>query len=106
MAGADRDVSHPRIGVIGGWIAVRELGRAAAGAGVNENQVLAPVGRIDVAIDGQGQRQVGADGVREGQAIKALVRAAFYGDADDWKGMVAGQSLAACRQAIAGLTRG
>ena len=40
-----------------------------------------------------------------GQAIKAEMRAAFYGDADDWKGMVAGQSLAACRQAIAGLRR-
>lgn len=39
-----------------------------------------------------------------GQAIKAKVRAAFYGDADDWKGMVAGQSLLATRQAIAGLS--
>ncbi|MFO1012167.1 MAG: M14 family metallopeptidase [Caulobacteraceae bacterium] len=38
-------------------------------------------------------------------AIKAALRDAFYGDADDWKGMVAGQSLIACRQAIAGLTR-
>jgi hypothetical protein len=37
--------------------------------------------------------------------IKALVRAAFYGDADDWKGMVCGQSLAATRQAVAGLAR-
>jgi len=35
--------------------------------------------------------------------IKAQIRAAFYGDADDWKGMVAGQSLLAIRQAIAGL---
>jgi len=42
----------------------------------------------------------------QGQEIKALVRGAFYGDADDWKGMVAGQSLAACRQAVAGLRRG
>jgi hypothetical protein len=39
----------------------------------------------------------------QGQAIKAQIRAAFYGDADDWKGMVAGQSLLACKQAIAGL---
>ena len=39
-----------------------------------------------------------------GRAIKAQIRAAFYGDADDWKGMVAGQSLLATRQAIAGLT--
>jgi hypothetical protein len=40
----------------------------------------------------------------QGAAIKAQIRAAFYGDADDWKGMVAGQSLLAVRQAIAGLT--
>ena len=36
-------------------------------------------------------------------AIKAQLRAAFYGDADDWKGMVAGQSLLVCRQALAAL---
>jgi len=40
----------------------------------------------------------------QGKAIKAQVRAAFFGDADDWKGMVAGQSLLATRQAVAGLT--
>jgi len=39
----------------------------------------------------------------QGQAIKAQIRDAFYGDADDWKGMVAGQSLLAIRQALAGL---
>jgi len=38
-----------------------------------------------------------------GQSIKADIRAAFFGDSADWKGMVAGQSLLACRQAIAGL---
>ncbi len=40
----------------------------------------------------------------EARPIKAHVRAAFYGDADDWKGMVAGQSLTAARQAVAGLS--
>jgi hypothetical protein len=40
-----------------------------------------------------------------GREIKAQMRAAFYGDADDWKGMVAGQSLLACKQALAGLAR-
>jgi hypothetical protein len=39
-----------------------------------------------------------------GRAIKAQVREAFYGDADDWKGMVAGQSLLVTRQAIKGLS--
>jgi hypothetical protein len=38
-----------------------------------------------------------------GQSIKAQVRAAFYCDHDDWKGMVVAQSMLACRQAIAGL---
>ena len=41
----------------------------------------------------------------QGKAIKQQVREAFYGDTDDWKGMVAGQSLHACRQALAGLQR-
>jgi len=38
-----------------------------------------------------------------GRAIQSQVRDAFFGDTDDWKGMVAGQSLLACRQAAAGL---
>ena len=41
----------------------------------------------------------------EGRAIKAQMRAAFYCDDDWWKGMIAGQSLLTCRQAIAGLMR-
>jgi hypothetical protein len=41
----------------------------------------------------------------EGRKIKTQIRAAFYGDADDWKGMVAGQSLLTCRQALAALQR-
>jgi len=40
----------------------------------------------------------------QGREIKRQMRDAFFGDADDWKGMVAGQSLLACRQAIRGLT--
>ncbi len=39
----------------------------------------------------------------QGREIKRAMREAFFGDADDWKGMVAGQSLLACRQAIRGL---
>lgn len=41
----------------------------------------------------------------KGQAIKQQVRAVSYGDCDEWKGMVAGQSLLVCRQALAGLAR-
>jgi hypothetical protein len=39
----------------------------------------------------------------EGRRIKQQVRDAFYGDTDDWKGMVAGQSLMTCREALRGL---
>ena len=39
----------------------------------------------------------------QGRAIKTQIRDAFYGDADDWKGMVAGQSLLVTHQAIKGL---
>jgi hypothetical protein len=39
----------------------------------------------------------------QGRTIKAEVRDAFFGDADDWKGMIAGQSLLATRQALKGL---
>lgn len=38
-----------------------------------------------------------------GRAIKAEIRNAFYGDQDDWKGMVAGQSLTVIKQALAEL---
>ncbi|HEY1414344.1 MAG TPA: M14 family metallopeptidase [Caulobacteraceae bacterium] len=40
----------------------------------------------------------------QGREIKRAIRAAFYGDTQTWKGMVAGQSLLACRQAIKGLS--
>jgi len=40
----------------------------------------------------------------EGRQIKAQMRAAFYCETDYWKGMVAGQSLIACRQALGGLS--
>jgi Protein of unknown function (DUF2817) len=42
----------------------------------------------------------------EGRAIKQQIRAAFYGDTPDWKGMIAGQALLACRQALSGLSEG
>ena len=38
-----------------------------------------------------------------GQAIKGQIRNAFYADTADWKGMIAGQALLACRQAVEGL---
>jgi hypothetical protein len=39
-----------------------------------------------------------------GQSIQKQVRDAFFGDSEDWKGMILGQSLLAMRQAISGLS--
>lgn len=39
----------------------------------------------------------------QGDLIRRQVRDAFYGDRDDWKGIVTGQSLLAIRQAFMGL---
>jgi hypothetical protein len=39
----------------------------------------------------------------EGRDIKAMIRAVFYGDADDWKDMIFAQALDAQRRALAGL---
>jgi len=39
----------------------------------------------------------------EAAPIKAEIRRCFYGDVDDWKGMVTGQSLLAVRQTLIGL---
>jgi hypothetical protein len=39
----------------------------------------------------------------QGREIKAMVRDAFYGDQDDWKGMIFEQALAAERNALRGL---
>ena len=38
-------------------------------------------------------------------AIKQAVRETFYGDADDWRGMVLGQARTAALQAVCGLQK-
>ncbi|HEV2363997.1 MAG TPA: M14 family metallopeptidase [Caulobacteraceae bacterium] len=62
-------------------------------------EVLTAV-RADAWLHAHSNRESG-----QWAAIKRQVRDAFYGDADDWKGMIAGQSLIACRQALAALDR-
>jgi hypothetical protein len=61
------------------------------------NEVLLAV-RADAWLHGHGD-PLSPDAA----PLKARIRDAFYGDADDWKGMVAGQSLLAVRQAMGGL---
>lgn len=48
----------------------------------------------------------GRFGTPEEARIKAQIRSAFYGDTPEWKGMIAGQSLLAARQAVSGLCEG
>ena len=57
--------------------------------------------RADCWLHAHGDPQADA-----AKPIKKQIRRAFYGDRDDWKGMVAGQSLLAVRQALAGLANG
>jgi hypothetical protein len=57
--------------------------------------------RADAWLHARGKLQT-----PQADAIKTQIRTAFYGDAPDWKGMIAGQSLLACRQAVAGLGLG
>jgi Protein of unknown function (DUF2817) len=45
----------------------------------------------------------GTPGTLHDHPIKTQIRSAFYGEAPDWKGMIAGQALLTCRQAIGGL---
>ena len=45
----------------------------------------------------------GAVDSKEGRALKALIRDAFYGDTDDWKAMVFEQGVGAQRAALEGL---
>ncbi len=45
----------------------------------------------------------GAVDSKEGRALKRQMRDAFYGDTDDWKGMIFEQGVAAQRAALRGL---
>jgi hypothetical protein len=79
-------------------LAHAEVTGMALEVGTQELMAVLNALRADAWLHANGDPQSEA-----GRAIKAQIRAAFYGDADDWKGMAAGQSLLACRQALAGL---
>jgi hypothetical protein len=81
-------------------LAHAEVTGMALEVGTQELMTVLNALRADAWLHGHGDPLSDA-----AKPIKAQIRDAFYGDADDWKGMVAGQSLVACRQAIAGLKR-
>jgi hypothetical protein len=101
MAGGDSssaDISGDGLSAAPGLLAQAEVTGMAMEFGTRPlNAVLTAV-RADNWLHAHGD-----PASPEGRAIKAQVRDAFFGDADDWKGMVCGQSLLATRQAVKGL---
>ena len=79
-------------------LAHAEVTGMALEVGTQETMTVLNALRADAWLHAHGDLQS-----EQGKAIKAQIRDAFYGDADDWKGMVAGQSLLAVKQALAGL---
>jgi hypothetical protein len=79
-------------------LAHAEVTGMALEVGTQETMTVLNALRADAWLHAHGDLES-----EQGKAIKAQIRDAFYGDADDWKGMVAGQSLLAVKQALAGL---
>ncbi len=81
-----------------GLLAHAEVTGMALEVGTRDSRTVINSLRADAWLHTYGDLQS-----EQGRAIKAQIRDAFYGDQDDWKGMVAGQSLTAIQQALAGL---
>ena len=95
------DVSGDGLSAAAGLLPHAEVTGMALEIGTVETMVVLQALRADNWLHAYGDVR-SADAV----PIKKQIRDAFYGDADDWKGMVAGQSLLATRQALAGLAAG
>lgn len=93
------DISGDGLGAAPGLLGQAEVTGIALEVGTKSVMEVLDALRADAWLHAHGD-----PASEQGRAIKAKIRDAFYGDADDWKGMVAGQSLLAIKQAIAGLT--
>ena len=94
------DISGDGLSAAPGVLPHAEVTGMALEVGTQSPSKVRQALRADAWLHGHGD-PTGPDAA----AIKAQIRDAFYGDADDWKGMVAGQSLLVCRQALAALGR-
>jgi hypothetical protein len=92
------DITGDNLGALAGLLPHAQCTGMALEVGTRSLMEVLTALRADAWLHANGDLES-----RRARAIKAQVRDAFYGDADDWKGMVAGQSLLATRQAIAGL---
>ena len=92
------DITGDNLGALGALLPHAEVTGMALEFGTQSLIEVLTALRADAWLHAHGDL-----GSAQGRAIKAQVRDAFYGDADDWKGMVAGQSLLATRQAIRGI---
>jgi hypothetical protein len=93
------DITGDSLGALGALLPHAEVTGMALEIGTQSLIEVLTALRADAWLHAHGDL-----GSPQGLRIKAQVRDAFYGDADDWKGMVAGQSLLATRQAINGLS--
>jgi hypothetical protein len=91
----------------GDWVgAAPELLKGVKVTGIAlEFGTLEVLNVLDALVADNWLHSHGAVDSPEGRAIEAQLRAAFYPDSDIWKGMILGQSLVACRQAVLGLQR-
>jgi Protein of unknown function (DUF2817) len=89
----------------GGWIgaAPKLLPHAVVTAIALEFGTVEPLAVLDALRSDNWVHAHGDPLSTQGAAIKSDVTKAFYVDSDFWRGMVLGQSLMVCRQAIAGL---
>jgi hypothetical protein len=92
------DITGDNLGALGGLLPQAEVTGMALEFGTRSLIDVLTALRADAWLHAHGDLDSA-----QGRAIKAQVRDAFYGDADDWKGMVAGQCLLATRQAIKGI---
>ncbi len=93
------DIKGDNLGAAPELLAHAEVTGMALEVGVLDLNATLSALRADAWLHGYGD-----PASPEGREIKRAIRDAFYGDSETWKGMVAGQSLLACRQAIKGLS--
>jgi hypothetical protein len=93
--------------IAGDWVSsVPALAEGAAVTGVAiEFGTVAVLQVLEALVADNWLHCRGSVDAPEAAGIRKELRDAFYVDSDLWRGMILGQSLAACRQAIAGLDR-
>ncbi|HEY5810237.1 MAG TPA: DUF2817 domain-containing protein, partial [Povalibacter sp.] len=91
--------------IAGDWLSAAPglLSNATVTGIAIEFGTIPPLAVLDALRADNWLHMQGNPGGPDAPAIKWQILSAFYTDDDVWRGMVLGQSLLACRQAVAGL---